>query len=222
MSRKKPQKIDIEQALSESAPPRGSSAAEEDIEIVEVTGEAEGESVVQRSAALPAEDEPAPAPETIAGAPSAALAAENAALLERLKRLQAEHENFRKRVERDRAEHREQANMDLVREIVPVLDSFERALGRRAAGADDEFRSGVALIHRQLQEALARLGLEPLEALGQTFDPEVHDAVVITQDPNSPAGRVLEVFDRGYRFRGRLVRPARVGVAAGDKRGEEG
>lgn len=222
MSRKKPQKIDIEQALSGSAPPRGSSAAEEDIEIVEVTGEAEGESAVQQSAALPAEDEPARAPETITGAPSFALAAENAALLERLKRLQAEHENFRKRVERDRAEHREQANMDLVREIVPVLDSFERALGRRAAGADDEFRSGVALIHRQLQEALTRLGLEPLEALGQTFDPEVHDAVVITQDPNSPAGRVLEVFDRGYRFRGRLVRPARVRVAAGGKRGEEG
>ncbi len=220
MSRKKPQKIDIEQALSESAPPRGGSAAEEDIEIVEVTGEAEGESAVQQGAALPAEDEPAPAPETIAGTASAALAAENAALLERLKRLQAEHENYRKRVERDRAEHREQANMDLVREIVPVLDSFERALARRAAGADDEFRSGVALIHRQLQDVLTRLGLEPLEALGQTFDPEVHDAVVITQDPNSPAGQVLEVFDRGYRFRGRLVRPARVRVAAGGKRGE--
>jgi len=220
VSPKKPQKIDVEQALSESAPPRGSSAAEEDIEIVEVTGEAEGESAVQPSAAPAAEAEPAP--ETIAGPPSAALAAENAALLERLKRQQAEHENYRKRVERDRAEHREQANMDLVREIAPVLDSFERALGRRVAGADEEFRSGVALIQRQLQEALTRLGLEPFEALGQTFDPEVHDAVVITQDPGSPAGRVLEVFDRGYRFRGRLVRPARVRVAAGGRKGEEG
>lgn len=216
MTRKKPEKIDVERALSESAPDSTPGAGDGEIEIVEVVGGEPGEG----GAPPPGPQEPARGV-TTAEAPGAAgreaeLAAENAALLERLKRIQAEYENYRKRVERDRAAEREQANAALVLDLLPALDSFERALAAPGAGGEGrgEFRSGVTLIQRQLLEALARAGLEALEAAGEPFDPEVHEAVAISVEPGVPAGRVLQVFDRGYRFRGRLLRPARVRVSA--------
>jgi molecular chaperone GrpE len=158
-----------------------------------------------------------PAPEARPAAPEPAPAAgELEAALDRLKRMQAEHENFRKRVERDRGEHREQANAELVHALLPALDSFERALAGGAAEAAGEFGAGVALIQRQLVEALVRSGLEPLEDVGAAFDPERHEAVATTAEPGVPPGTILQVFERGYRFRGRLLRPARVRVAAGE------
>lgn len=210
MTRKKPAKIDVERALEESGRPQGSSDG--DIEIVEVVGGEPGEGSANEGGGEPAA---AVATEAVPpGEARAGLAAENAALVERLKRLQAEYENYRKRVERDSAEQREQANAALVLELLPVLDSFERALASAPAGGMAEFGTGVALIHRQLLEALQKAGLEPLEAMGEPFDPEVHEAVATWHEPGVPAGRVLQVFDRGYRFRGRLLRPARVRVSA--------
>jgi molecular chaperone GrpE len=209
---KKPQKIDVERALSERPAPAAAGTAEDDIQIVEVSG---GEP--SDAAALePALEAPAAARQAdpVPAAPEPA-AAELEAALERLKRLQAEHENYRKRVERDRGEHREQANAELIQALLPVLDSFERALAGGAAAAAGEFGAGVALIQRQLTEALVRAGLEPQEDLGAAFDPERHEAVATTAEAGAPAGTILQVFERGYRYRGRLLRPARVRVASG-------
>jgi molecular chaperone GrpE len=214
---KKPQKIDVERALSEGAARTAGGAAEDEIQIVEVSG---GDPSAA-SALEPALE--TPAPEAPPAAPAAAPAsAELDAALERLKRLQAEHENYRKRVERDRGEHREQANAEMLRTLLPALDSFERALADGAAAAAGEFGSGVALIQRQLTEALVRAGLEPQEDKGAVFDPERHEAVATTVEPGAAPGTILQVFERGYRFRGRLLRPARVRVAAGGAAGGAG
>ncbi len=224
MMAKKPDKIDVEWALSERAPKPGAPAAEGEIEIVEVVG---GEPGVAEGESAGAEGASGRAPAVAEDGHTAAgrqteLAAQNAALVEHLKRLQAEYENFHKRVERDRAEQREQANAALVLEILPALDSLERALGAaRGAAEGSEFRSGVELIQRQFLDVLGRAGLQATEDLGRPFDPEQHEAVAVSVQPGVPAGRVLQVFDRGYRFRGRLLRPARVRVSA-DAAGDPG
>lgn len=219
MTTKKPDKLDVEQVLSQKTPPAGDEAASGDIEIVEVVG---GEPAGAAQDAVVSQTQPAvevaPAAATATAADPAApaeLVAQHAALIERLKRTQAEHDNYRKRVERDRTEQKEQANAALLLELLPALDSFERALAAHSgkSAGDVEFKAGVALIQRQLLEALMRVGLEPLESVGQAFDPEVHDAVASTQEAGKAAGLVLQVFDRGYRFRGRLLRPARVRVS---------
>jgi molecular chaperone GrpE len=222
---KKPDKVDIEQLLSQETPPAGAAAG--DIEIVEVVGgEPEGaaqDAVVTQVEAVHAAA-PAAAADTAAGdGPQAGVAAQNDALLERLKRAHAEHDNYRKRVERGRIEQKEQANALLLQELLPTLDSFERALAAQQEGSANgaEFQAGVALIQRQLLEALMRAGLEPLESVDQPFDPEVHDAVASTPEPGRAPGLVLQVFDRGYRFRGRLLRPARVRVS-GEPAGSAG
>jgi molecular chaperone GrpE len=218
---KKPEKIDVERALSDKPPKGEAGSAEGDIQIVEVVGGEPGEGVEPAVTRPSMELQEAPRPEAApqgrpeVGAAGAAPAEQLAALTDRLRRMAAEHDNYRKRVERDRAEQREQANSVLVAELLPVLDSFERALGGQAGELPGEVRSGLGLIHRQLLDALIRAGLEPMQAAGQEFNPEIHDAVATTQDPRIPAGRVIEVFDAGYRFRGRLLRPARVRVSAG-------
>ena len=101
--------------------------------------------------------------------------------------------------------------MEVVREMLPVMDALERALASQ--GGDDEFRSGIQLIARQLWDTMAHLGLEPIQALGQTFDPHLHEAVerVETEDHDDQA--ILTEWQRGYLFRKRLLRPALVKVA---------
>jgi molecular chaperone GrpE len=219
---RKPQKIDVERALSEGAGPASTGTAEDDIQIVEVSG-GDPSAAAALEPTLEPPTEPAAQEEASAesAAPATVDSSERVAALERLKRLQAEHENYRKRVERDRGEHREQANAGLVHSLLPALDSFERALAGGAAAAAGEFGSGVALIQRQLAEALVRAGLEPQDDLGASFDPERHEAVSTTVEPGAAAGTILQVFERGYRFRGRLLRPARVRVAAAPGEGTE-
>ncbi|MCZ6778376.1 MAG: nucleotide exchange factor GrpE [Acidobacteria bacterium] len=208
MSDKKPQKIDIDQALAGGTPTDGGGS--DDIEIIEVVGgEPEGVGEDRKDAS-------AVAVQVESAKDASEAEAKSAALLDRLKRLQAEYENYRKRVERVRVEHREQANAKLVLEILPVLDSFERALKDRSTDAADEFSTGVQLIERQLREVLDRAGLELIQAAGDMFDPEIHEAVAATHDPAATPGKILDVFEQGYRFKGRLLRPARVRVAAAE------
>ncbi|MEE9219249.1 MAG: nucleotide exchange factor GrpE [Acidobacteriota bacterium] len=217
MGHKKPDKIDISKALT-GAPPGSDDG--DDIEIVEVVG---GEP--EEMPSPPSSEMAVPGPQAgDAAGETQRVEADtlSAELLERLKRVQAEYENYRKRVERDRVEHREQANARFALVVLPVLDSFERALAQNANASSGEFRTGVSLIYRQLQEAMLKAGLEPLEAKGEMFDPEIHEAAAATPDPNAKPGQVLEVFERGYRFRGRLLRPARVRVAAAEQRDEAG
>ena len=139
------------------------------------------------------------------------LAAEKADLQQRLLYGRAEFENARRRFERERFEYLQFAAMDLVKEILPVLDDFERAL--KVETADRDYAKGVELIYQRLYEALKKLGLEPLETEGRTFDPNLHQAVERVSTDEAEDQTILGEFQRGYNFKGRLLRPAMVRVA---------
>jgi molecular chaperone GrpE len=128
-------------------------------------------------------------------------------------RKQAEFENYRRRMERERAELARHAGFELVKEVLPVLDNLERAIQASKSSPEETFRAGVEIIHRQFQEILVRLGLSEVESEGKPFDPHVHEAVSRVATDEHPDGVVVEVFQRGYLFRDRLVRPAMVSVA---------
>lgn len=132
-------------------------------------------------------------------------------LYDRLLRRQAEFENFRRRTERERAELFEFAGMETVRALLPVLDDFERAL--KVECADREYARGMELIYQRLFESLKKLGLEPVEALGKPFDPNSHHAVEMVKTTEADDHTVIEEYQQGYNFRGRLLRPAMVKVA---------
>lgn len=139
------------------------------------------------------------------------LAAEKAELTDRLLRRAADFENFRRRVERERAELLEFAGSAVAAELLPILDDFERAL--KVETADKEYAKGMELIYQRLLEALKRSGLEPLSCQGQRFDPHLHHAVERAPSEEVEDQTILEERARGYNFRGRLLRPALVKVA---------
>lgn len=139
------------------------------------------------------------------------LAAEKADLLDRFLRRAAEFENFRRRSERERVQITEFAAGEIVRELLPVLDDFERALAVQSA--DREYAQGMELIHQRLLEVLSKSGLEPVAAEGQRFDPHLHHAVETAPSEDVEDQTILEEKRRGYSFRGRLLRPAMVKVA---------
>jgi molecular chaperone GrpE len=137
---------------------------------------------------------------------------ERDALLERLARQQAEFENTRKRTAREQQEYREYALTDALRSLLPVLDSFDRALNASDTKAAD-FRSGVELIHKQLHDALAKLGLRPIPAKGEPFDPRLHEAIEMVDTSEAEDHQVLDELQRGYKLKDRLLRPSMVRVA---------
>lgn len=136
-------------------------------------------------------------------------------LLDRLLRRQAEFDNFRRRAERERADVLEYAHTESVRAILPILDDFERAL--KMESADREYSRGMELIYQRLSDALKKLGLEPITSQGQKFDPNLHHAVDTVETNAVPDHTILEEFQRGYNFRGRMLRPAMVKVAVEKK-----
>jgi molecular chaperone GrpE len=140
------------------------------------------------------------------------LQAERDNLLDRLARSQAEFENARKRAAREQQEFRDYALSDAIKILLPILDSFERALQSQEKQTGD-FRSGVELIYKQLLDALAKLGVEPIEAVGQPFDPRYHQAIEMVATDKVPDHHVLDELQRGYKIKGRLLRPAMVRVA---------
>ncbi len=137
---------------------------------------------------------------------------ENAAYLDRLARLQAEFDNFRKRAAREQQEYREYALAEALKLLLPILDSLDRALKTGAGGAED-FRSGIDLIDRQFHDVLAKLGVEPVPTKGIAFDPNIHQAVQMIPTTEVPENYVVEELLRGYKLRDRLLRPAMVLVA---------
>jgi molecular chaperone GrpE len=139
------------------------------------------------------------------------LKVERDALLDRLARLQAEFDNARKRAVREQQEFREFAAADAIKNFLPILDSFELAL--KAGGNAGDFRSGVELIYRQFQDALQKIGVQPIAAVGQTFDPRVHEAIEMVDTTEVPDHQVLGELQRGYKYKERLLRPAMVRVA---------
>lgn len=140
------------------------------------------------------------------------LQAEVADLQDRLLRRQAEFENFRRRTDRDRSDFLQYAGSELVRDIIPILDDFERAL--KIESADAEYAKGVELIYQRLVDTLRKMGLEPVESQpGQPFDPNLHQAVVRVETDEVPDNTILDELQRGYNFKGKLLRPAMVRVA---------
>ena len=126
----------------------------------------------------------------------------------------AEFDNFRKRTERERIEIRRFANEELMRELLPVLDNFERALHHGPEADADAFQEGVEMIAKQLWDVLQRQGVEIVDPEGEMFSPEVHEAVHQIEDPERKPGTVASVLAKGYLYNGRLIRPAMVGVVA--------
>jgi len=144
------------------------------------------------------------------------LKAERDTLLDRLARLQAEFENARKRAAREQQEFREFAVADAIKAILPVLDSFDRAL-QVAPAAQSDLRSGIELIHKQLHDALQKLGVRPVAAKGEQFDPHVHEAVEMVDTAEADDHEILDELQRGYKLKERLLRPAMVKVARNPK-----
>jgi molecular chaperone GrpE len=145
------------------------------------------------------------------------LRSERDTLLDRLARLQAEFENARKRAAREQQEFREFAVADAIKALLPAIDSFERALQAPASQAL-EFRSGVELIYKQLQDALSKLGVRTVPAKGEHFDPHVHEAIEMVETSEVPDHQVIEELQRGYKLKDRLIRPAMVKVAQNSKK----
>ncbi|HOK46624.1 MAG TPA: nucleotide exchange factor GrpE [Bryobacteraceae bacterium] len=140
------------------------------------------------------------------------LARERADLYDQLLRRTAEFENFRKRTQRERTELFEFAAMDAVRELLPVLDDFEIAL--KVESADKDYAKGMELIYQRLLGTLQKIGLEPFDSQGKKFDPEMHHAVEVVPSEEAEENTVVQELKRGYNFKGRLLRPAMVKVAA--------
>ena len=150
------------------------------------------------------------------------LRAEKEELLQTLVRRQADFENFRKRTERDRSEEGRRGVERLITDLVPVLDAFDRALHAHDDPAYEEYRKGVTLIRKQLWDALARQGVQRVDATGKVFDPHLHQAIERVETREVPDGSILDVFQDGYMFHGRVLRPAIVRVAVHPDDGANG
>ncbi len=170
-------------------------------------------------AGAPANSSARPEVEAEAGLPPNLLAAyrqvleEKKELFERLVRKQAEVENIRKRVEREKEDFLQHATMGLIRALLPTLDALERGLKHREASIPEKYYTGMELIHRELLEVLKRAGLAPVESEGKIFDPHVHQAVETVETDKFDDHTVVEELQRGYKLKHRLLRPAIVKVA---------
>ena len=159
---------------------------------------------------------PPPPPAPVEPDPLEAATSKAAENWDRFLRATADLENFKKRAARERQEAITYANAALLQKLIPVLDSFDMALAAAAAAPDasaQSLKAGIDMIASQLRSALAESGLEEIDAAGQPFDPNLHEAVSQQESADIPEGRVLQQLRKGYRLRDRLLRPATVIVA---------
>ena len=150
---------------------------------------------------------------TRADADVAKLATDLEDLRQTLLRRQADFDNYKKRIERERAEDNRRATARVIESLIPVIDGFEHALAAHREAEYENYRRGFELIYKQLLENVAKLGAERVEPVGKPFDPHLHQAVDRTETIEHEDGTVLQVFQPGYVFHGRVLRPAMVGVA---------
>lgn len=182
----------------------GVDTADDDAYVIEDTGdtvediEHEMEVAAQEAAGGAATAPEAPAPDEFR---------------DRYLRTLADFENFRKRSEREKNDFQRYALAGMVRDLLPVLDNFDRGLEHAEEG--DEFHKGMALIYKQLFDVLQRHGLKPVSESGVRFDPNIHEAVVREEDSSVPSHTVVAVLQKGYFLHDRLIRPAMVKVAVG-------
>ncbi|KLU65998.1 MULTISPECIES: nucleotide exchange factor GrpE [Desulfosporosinus] len=133
---------------------------------------------------------------------------------DRFLRLQAEFDNYRRRTQKEKTEIVKYASEQLVSELLPVLDNFERATSSAQNNPDiTAFSQGVDMILRQLQTALSKVGLKPMEAVGQPFDPNLHDAVMRVESEDHPENTVVEELQKGYFLKEKVLRPSMVKVS---------
>ena len=133
--------------------------------------------------------------------------------LDRWLRKTAEFDNYRKRVERERREQADQKVTNLLLELLPIVDDFDRALTMDAGEGGAAYRKGIELIHAKLNDLLLKHGVHPIESLGVDFDPNLHQAVIHESSPEHREGEVIGELARGYTMGDRLLRPAMVKVA---------
>lgn len=140
---------------------------------------------------------------------------------DRLMRLAAEFENYKKRMERERSRLLKYAGENILRDLLATVDNIDRAVEQGSAAADDDSRKlvamleGLALTRKGLMATMERYGVEPLASVGQQFNPDEHDAMVMEPNDEVPVNHVLQEFARGYRFKDRVLRHARVVVSSG-------
>ena len=149
----------------------------------------------------------------------ASLQEENAQSKDQLLRARAEFDNYRKRVVREMDQVRQTASINLIRALLPALDNLERALAH--ANEEDGLAEGVRMVYKQIQDTLAAEGLEPIAARGEVFDPTYHDALATTPSDSIAAGVIAEEYERGYKLRDLVLRPAKVIVSAGPETTEQ-
>ena len=134
-------------------------------------------------------------------------------LRQTLLRRQADFDNYRKRVEKERSEDSRRSTARVIEALIPVVDSFDQALASHREPEYANYRKGFELIHKQLIDSIAKLGAERIDPLGMTFDPHLHQAMDRTETTEKDEGTILQVFQPGYVFHGRVLRPAMVRVA---------
>lgn len=134
-------------------------------------------------------------------------------LRQTLLRRQADFDNYRKRVEKERGEDSKRATGRVIEGLIPILDGFENALAAHREAAYENYRKGFELIYKQLLENIAKLGAERVDPLGKSFDPHLHQALDRTETTEHEDGTIVQVFQPGYVFNGRVLRPAMVRVA---------
>jgi molecular chaperone GrpE len=185
---------------------RNGSSSEAELELDHELPPAEDgdETVSQASSATATPEEPQSELERVR--------AERAAYLDRAARIQAEFENFRKRSDKQQQDFKEYALAGAMTTLLPILDSLDRALNTKAASLED-FHAGIELIDKQFHDVLAKLGVQPVAAAGEPFDPNLHQAIQVVDTEEVADNHVLDELQRGYKLKDRLLRPAMVRVA---------
>ncbi len=148
-----------------------------------------------------------------ADAEMAKVAADLEELRQTLLRRQADFDNYRKRIEKERFEDSKRATARVIEGLLPVIDGFEQALAAHREAEYESYRKGFELIYKQLLESLTKLGVERIDPVGKSFDPHLHQAVDRSETTDHEDGTILQVFQPGYVFHGRVLRPAMVRVA---------
>lgn len=146
-------------------------------------------------------------------APSPAMEEENRDLKDRYMRTLADFENYRKRADREKSDFYKYALQEVLKDLLPALDNFDRALDHAEDG--DDFHKGMLLIYKQLVDTLRKHGVRPIDESGVKFDPNIHEGVIREEDPSVPSHTVTAILQKGYFLHDRLLRPAMVKVAVG-------
>jgi len=196
--------------VSDDQKPGGRDASEDDSYVLEDSGDSV-EDIEHEMELAAQEAADSTATRRAREAPGASV--ENEEMKDRYLRTLADFENFRKRSEREKADYYKYALGGVLRDLLPVLDNFDRALEHAEKG--DDFHKGVLLIYKQLYGILEKHGLTPIEQSDVPFDPKIHEAVVSEEDPSVPSHTVVAILQKGYFLHDRLLRPAMVKVAVG-------